>query len=964
MGPSLKPKRLVVAVAMAICAPHAVFAQEAATPEPVAATPIPRVEITGSSIRRVASETALPITTLKHEDIVRTGATTAQDLVALIPSNFGGSVLANNVGSTGAPSTANLRGLGSNYTLVLLNGRRVSNYALGNNPVDLNSIPLSAIDRVEVLRDGASAIYGADAIAGVINFILRTDYQGVEVSTNYSRPTDPGGRSKSFNVLAGYGDLNKEGFNVMLSANHEKDDALKSIDRSFAKTGIRPDLGIAHTSPRNGIPNLIFSDTLGNNYGGDANNPNPVISPSINPNRAQNCGAPGFAMVNAGPSTCQTDYVQFIDLVPKATHDNLISRGVLKISEDHQLYAEAAYTKDHIVAAYSPAPYAGQPAGIPPFAYPVGGKFYPTSITIPKGTTLPAGYIMPNGSVLAADTTLAADLAVTPSGPISGRWRTVAGGGRQDVTDVKNTRFLIGAKGTFAGWDYDTAATYSKNEGVVTFGNGQYSFAKLSPLLNSGAINVFGPLDSVGQTALAGAQVSGLENKATATAAQVDLRVSNEIAKMQYGSLGLALGVSARKEKLDQVSSDLLATGDVVGGNGPIPGVSSGRKVYGAFGEVTVPLYKDLELNGAVRYDKYKNDFGTGFSNTSPKVSLRYQPTKALVLRASYGVGFRAPTLYDNLFPFTAGGATVNNWSDPLRCPGGVPVQSKNPVGAVVDECNVQLTVAQQGNLALHPEKSKQYSLGVVFQPSASFSGSLDYWDVRIRDAIQYPAETQIFNSPAAFSSLYYRFDPVADPTQLHPIQGSTNKDFPLAYVLEQKANFTQNFAAGVDVNLNFKQRVTDIGNFVVNLDGTVTTKHGYQYPTGASVSDLGVYRDFGPTPRWRHILTASYNRAAWNASLTHNYTAGYQDYTDPASVGSPDYPEVRRVSSFSTFDATLSWTGIKNLDVGIGVKNLLNTDPPSTRASSGSGFQVGYDSTLATPIGRTVYLRAKYKFL
>jgi iron complex outermembrane receptor protein len=923
-----------------------------------------RVEITGTSIRRVASETALPITTLKHEDIVRTGATTAQDLVALIPSNFGGSVLANNVGVTGAPSTANLRGLGSNYTLVLLNGRRVSNYALGNNPVDLNSIPLSAIDRVEVLRDGASAVYGADAIAGVINFILRTDYTGVEVSTNYSRPSDPGGGSGSFNLLAGFGQLDKEGFNIMLSANHERDSALKSLDRSFARTGIRDDLGIAHTSPRNGIPNLIFSDTRGNNYGGDSNNTNPIISPSINPNRYQNCNAPGFAMANDGASACQTDYVQFIDLIPKATHDNLISRGVLKLDAENQLYAEVSYTKDHVVASYSPAPYAGQPAGIPAFSYPTTGKFYPTSITVPKGTTLPAGYIMPDGSVLGADTVLNADLAVTPSGPITGRWRTVAGGGRQDVTDVKNTRFLVGAKGTLAGWDYDAAATYSKNQGVVSFGNAQYSFARLAPALNSGVINVFGPLDAAGQAALASAQVSGLENMATATAAQLDLRVSNEIAKLAYGSVGLALGASARREKLDQVSSDLLATGDVVGGNGPIPGVSSGRKVYGAFGEVTVPLYKDLELDGAVRYDRYKNDYGTGFSSTSPKVSLRYQPAKGLLLRASYGVGFRAPTLYDNLFPFTAGGATVNNWSDPIRCPGGVPIQSKNPVGAVVDECNVQLTVAQQGSLNLRPEKSKQYSLGLVFQPSASFSGSLDYWDVRIRDAIQYPAETQIFNSPAAFANLYYRFDPVADPTQLHPIQGSTNPDFPLAYILEQKANFTKNFAAGVDINLNYKQKVEGIGRLGLNLDGTVTTRHGYQYPTGASVSDLGVYRDFGPAPRWRHVLTGTYSDGPWNASLTHNYTAGYQDYTDPALAGAPNYPAVRRVSAYSTFDATVGFTGIKNFDLGLGVKNLLNTDPPTTRAASGSGFQVGYDSTLTNPIGRTFYIRARYKFI
>ena len=141
-----------------------------------------RVEITGSSIKRVDAETALPVTTLTREDIERSGATTAQDIINLIPSNFGGGVVANNVGATGVASTAALRGLLPKYTLVLLNGRRVANFAFGNSPVDLNSIPLSAVERIEVLRDGASAVYGADAVAGVINFILRKEYHGGEIS--------------------------------------------------------------------------------------------------------------------------------------------------------------------------------------------------------------------------------------------------------------------------------------------------------------------------------------------------------------------------------------------------------------------------------------------------------------------------------------------------------------------------------------------------------------------------------------------------------------------------------------------------------------------------------------------------------------------------------------------------------------------------------------------------------------
>ena len=203
-----------------------------------------RVEITGSSIKRADSETALPISVITRADIDRTGATTAQDLVGMIPSVFGGLVVASNVGSTGNASSAGMRGLDAKYTLVLLNGRRVANYAFGNSPVDLNSIPLSAIDRVEVLRDGASAIYGADAVAGVINFITRKDYEGVEVSGYANKVQQGGGETRSANITGGFGNLATQGFNLLISANTESTDALHAKDRSFANTAKRPDLGI------------------------------------------------------------------------------------------------------------------------------------------------------------------------------------------------------------------------------------------------------------------------------------------------------------------------------------------------------------------------------------------------------------------------------------------------------------------------------------------------------------------------------------------------------------------------------------------------------------------------------------------------------------------------------------------------------------------------------------------------
>ncbi len=913
-----------------------------------------RVEITGSSIKRADSETALPISVITRADIDRTGATTAQDLVGLIPSVFGGLVVASNVGSTGNASSAGMRGLDAKYTLVLLNGRRVANYAFGNSPVDLNSIPLSAIDRVEVLRDGASAIYGADAVAGVINFITRKDYEGVEVSGYANKVQQGGGETRSANITGGFGNLATQGFNLLISANTESTDALHAKDRSFANTAKRPDLGINKASPRNGVPNINFTDTLGNGYGNKGNG----VGPLVNPFRYKNCDNAAFALVIRDTSTCGTDYVKYIDLIPEQKHDNLIARGTLQLNADNQLFAEYVHTKNHLVSVYSPAPYTLT------MTYPAAGRFYPTSVTLPNGMTVKPGFVYPGGRVTTASEVLAADVVVTPTGPISGTWRTVAGGGRTDITDDTMDRFLVGAKGTIAGWDYETALTSSKSDGTISFGPGKFSYAKLTPLVASGAINVFGAQDAVSQAALNGALLTGPEQSATGKSMEFDFRVSRDIFQMPAGPVGFAAGYSYRKEDLAQTSFPVLASGDEVGGAGAIPSVTGDRKVMGLFTEFSIPLMKNLDLSLAARYDDYKNGFGTSFNNLSPKASLRFQPMKELLVRGSYGQGYRAPTLYENLRPQTTGNNTNGNWSDPIRCPGGVPINNTVDTST---ECNVQQSTSLEGNKNLKPEKSTQYSLGLVFSPSANFSASLDYWDLSISDAIQQKSEIQVLSSPTQFKDYIYRYDPAAFPggydgsTGAGVYKGSTNAAFPIAYIYLPYDNSGKFFASGVDISLQYKLKLESIGTVGLNLEGTAYTKHGYKYFGESEISDLGKYKDYGPTPKWRHAATAAWSGGAWNASLTNNFTSGYKDYTNPDAVNGTTYPAERDVSSYSTWDAQVGWRGVKNLDVVLGVKNLLDTDPPSSRTEK--NFQTGYDAQWTNPLGRTLYLKMKYKF-
>ncbi|HEY9104699.1 TonB-dependent receptor domain-containing protein, partial [Chitinimonas sp.] len=444
-----------------------------------------------------------------------------------------------------------------------------------------------------------------------------------------------------------------------------------------------------------------------------------------------------------------------------------------------------------------------------------------------------------------------------------------------------------------------------------------------------------------------------------------------------------AVGGAYRKEKLDQHSEDVLATGDLVGGNGPVPSVSGARDVYAIFSEASIPLYTGLEMQLAARWDSYKNDFkgqatDNSFKRVSPKIGLRYQASKEILVRSSFARGFRAPTLFENLRPFTEGGNTSGSYSDPIRCnadgtPKSIPT---SPVGALQDECRIQQTTATKGEANLNPEKSTQYSLGFVFAPTNNFSGSIDYWHVKIKDAIVAQSEIQVFGDPSKYQANFVRYDPAVYPNGysldgglaglngqvagLYP--GSTNPLFPIAYVYLPYLNTANKIAAGLDINLNYKTKAGDWGQFGVTLDGTYFTKHSYQYTGVASTSDNGAYGDFGAAPRWRHTLTGNWARGVWGFSVTQNFTAGYRDFIDGTQKDNPDYQKDRRVASNTTVDILGTWRGVKNLDLALGVKNLFDRDPPSSRTTQ--NFQFGYDATLTDPRGRIYYLTAKYKFL
>ena len=358
-----------VAVGFGLLA-HPAIAQDA--PAADNAT-IQRVEITGSSIKRIAKEGALPVQVLSQEDIKKSGAASATDLLQMLPAMQGFVPSSSSVNGGGAGvTTAALHSLQSKYTLVLLDGQRLAPSALpaglgGGYAVNLESIPLEAVERVEILTDGASALYGSDAIAGVVNFILKKNRTDGEAYATYQQPAKSGGRSSTAGITKGFGDLDTDGYNVLISYSHDEQQRLAASQRAFSAQGAYLPFSYQGT-------NYIFDQRTSNTEPanitfqarpkGSTGDP---VSYSINPYYAAhgNCGSPlaGVQIVTGGPTnvSCSFNYAATVEDIPGFIRDSGLIKGTYQINPDTKVWGELVLSSFAMTAQYAPS---AQPLGV------------------------------------------------------------------------------------------------------------------------------------------------------------------------------------------------------------------------------------------------------------------------------------------------------------------------------------------------------------------------------------------------------------------------------------------------------------------------------------------------------------------------------------------------------------------------------------------------------------------------
>ena len=946
----------------------------AETPEaPAAATgeSDQAIIVTGSRIRRDPNDSALPLQIVTTQELERNGISSPEQLLSFLTTNgTGADNLASNTdvvsgqqrGNNGA-SFANLRGQGSGATLVLLNNRRIAAHGLQGSAVDVNQIPFGAIERVEILKEGASAIYGTDAIGGVINFILRKDYQGLGVQGFVDTAEEGDHSIYRTSAIAGYGDLRENGFNVMAAVSYSDVPELRGDQRGFVNT-IQPNRGLSPDT--RGTPfGTIFP--LAGTFFPDAASTPLIPGTTSHSNGGINIldlpGGPGCAAVdNQGPYdqelwlnpaaglACTWDTGRAAVLQQPLETLTWLARGVVRLGR-HELSLEATGSDATAIKRFSNVQIIPN-GGSQRFAHPVGAP----------------GYEFVYQRLIQAFP----ELAARPRAPLAYRWRCLECGRREIETETETARYTASAEGPlFAAWDYRAGASYAESQSQSTLGGGYYyrgtlatgaedPNAPLAPgatrrgligLLDSGLINPF-LLSGQTQSAAALAALDAVSAEGVVlyggkySVTQLDGSVSGALFDLPGGAVRAAFGVDYRKEKyrFNGDVRDALTRPFIIAA--PFDDVNAldgaSREIKAAYAELLVPVIKSLEVTLAGRVDDY-SDFGT---TVNPMVNFKFRPISALMFRGNYNTAFRAPTFNQLFNGITESLFTGGDLADPATCPGGIP----DPSVTGCESLDREINILTGGRAELRPETAKMYSLGFVLEPSRNFSASVDFFSIDRKDTIQVLTLRQMVDNYALIPELFLRDAAgtlLAIDNSFTNLGGSKTQGLEIA------------LRGGVDIGA---------GRVTAGLDGTYLTKKKEQIVAGAEFEErLGVFSLAGDLGlKWKHNAFLSYDNRDWNVTFTQIFRDGYENQTLPGiedgTVVRPDV--VEQVDDYILYNLSVAFTGIPGMRFMTGVKNLFDTDPPfAVTYDSFTGGGSSWDPRVADPRGRSFIVATEVKF-
>jgi iron complex outermembrane receptor protein len=919
------------------------------------------VIVTGSSIAQNADTTSLPVTIITSEQIAKTGYTSVTELIQNLPAMQGFVPASSSVNGGGVGvTTAALHSLPSKYTLTLIDGQRVAPFELsavqgGGFGVNIDTIPLDAIERVEVLTDGASALYGADAIAGVVNFILKKDTTQGNAYYDISIPQETGGGGWDAGISKGFGSLATDGYNILVSYSHNVQDKLEASQRAVSQNG-------AFFPFTSGGTKYIFFNPTSNTE--PANVTIGSLGVTYNPfyKANGNCGpALAFPLTTSEGINCRFNYAATVEDIPESIRDSGMVKGTFQVSDNNRVWAEVLASQFDLTSQYAAS---AQPEGISPTRLPTLWNAY----VVP--------YLTANG-VTAKSATL--------------NYRSVSAGGRTDDYGTLSRQIAVGWNGDFNGWKFNATGNLSHGRLTDTAAGGYLDSSEFATAIASGA---YDPVLATGSGALQATVLHALFRTDTSDLKSFLVGGQHDLFKLPGGpsilSMGAEYDVTTYKVDFNSLllsgngfSDQPTSTDTAIGGSAGLTPFEADRTNWGVFGEWLLPVESNLDVTASLRYDSYAKvhsddvfglvanpatglipllapaEQGNTFSDTTGKLSFRYTPIDLVSFRGSYGTGFKAPNLSDIAGALAFNGSTAGTYACPF--PGSV--------GCLPGSAQYDLLSGSNGNsgpTGLKPEKSKQWTLGVRVEPIPTLSLGIDYWNVSLTDQIESQgiAEQVAFTNPSAYKSLFVN-------PYLDPVGGFQTIGFEQIPFNGGSAHYS-----GVDWNFNIHTNF-GWGKFNAAWTGTQMIKQEYTFGPGMpSLTDLGVY---GPDQQvvFRTIsnFVLSLETGKWVNTFVVHYKSGYKDEHYTAGQGdvqlatatgglggATNFPGLQ-VPSFATFDWQTSYDLLKFLTVTAGIRNIADKEPPLSLQTGGGGNQVGYDGRYYDPIGRTYYLRANVKF-
>jgi iron complex outermembrane receptor protein len=867
-----------------------------------------RVEITGSNIKRLAQEGVSPMTLISKEDIQRSGATSVLDVLRNLPSvggngrDFGGG----NDFRNGA-STATLRGM---PTLILLNGNRLpvsgSDDSNGFTSVDLNMLPLAAIERIEVLKDGASAIYGTDAVGGVINFIMRQNYQGVDLNASYGATTLGGGDVRKLSVAGGFGDRATQKFNLTYAAMYEDTKRIKGTERDWANHidfGARGGLQYANVYGAHGTDAGTLS--IGGNRFADPE----CLAGSKLPYPS---GAEWFPSPTR--NGCLSATAEFTDLVKPSRRLGATAALNWDIAPELTLFANAFFTSfDKRIV--------GQSSWLQNRAR--------NNLVIPASNPF---------NTYGKPVTVRRDFPVYEGGI---------------KTSVDNLWLLTGLKGELGGWDWSATLSHGEESGRSDT-LGAYKLEELNKAVDEGRFNPFGV--NRNSDALIRELSGEMYVKTRSKSDSVKVQASTEFGELPGGKIGVSLGSELRRNSLAYTPSQDWQQG-LLGQYAVLPPISGSERLSAVYAELNLPLLKTLEAQAAVRHDKYELAGGT----TNPKLGLKWAPSRAVMLRANYSTGMVAPSLPQR---FSEGRDSFLPTKDPHRCvEGDVYFDSfctRYVKASNVGTKNLQPEKSTQYNLGFVIEPLKDLTIGLSYY-DIKWKNKIDVLDNTtvldnedgayqahvVRDAVT-PDDI------AAYAALS-----AADRTRLGPLRGE------LANIKTGWVNRFQTHTSGVDLDASYTFRSNTLGrikvfgeaNYTLRYDTVLLADNVYINCANNTSCDAGEYGK----PRLLANVGVNWDRGPWSGTGIVKYVAGTRVDRAPSTVHNQwydFYAKGARIPAIATMDASLAYAGFKNMVVRGGANNVFNRDPAFDPASS-----LGYNDNWGDPRGRYVYVSLNYSF-